>query len=183
MSVHDSKAGVYHNIHSVETIWTNDFQQSGPPPNCSEIDLYAATALAYPPTESSDDDEVPLLTAPKPPIGPSPSQARIATAVLGTLGRTAGPRPGIAELHQATQPFLRNNAAAVLGALGRAPKGGRKITRNKKPSRSDRSDKPSRNKKPSRSDRSKKPSRSDRSDRSNKPSRSDWSKRKTRRLK
>ena len=183
MSVHDSKAGVYHNIHSVETIWTNDFQQSGPPPNCSEIDLYAATALAYPPTESSDDDVVPLLTAPKPPIGPSPSQARIATAVLGTLGRTAGPRPGIAELHQATQPFLRNNAAAVLGALGRAPKGGRKITRNKKPSRSDRSDKPSRNKKPSRSDRSKKPSRSDRSDRSNKPSRSDWSKRKTRRLK
>jgi serine/threonine protein kinase len=128
MSVHAGKANVIHNIHSVETIWNDDFQQTGPPPNCSAIDIHAAARLAFPPTENSNDEEFPLLAAPKqepivaakPPLGPSPSQARIAAAVLGTLGRTAGPRPGIAELHQATQPFLgrRNNAAAVLGALG-----------------------------------------------------------------
>jgi serine/threonine protein kinase len=167
VSTHDAKAGVYHNIHSVETIWTEDFQQDGPPPsNCSEIDIHAAAAMAFPPTESSNDEEIPLLeayTVAKPPLGPS--RARNAATLVGTLARTAGPRLGIAELHQATQPFLprSNNAAAILGALARAPKGGRKTRRrNKKPSRSDRSD------------RSNKPSRSDRSD---------WSKRKTRRLK
>jgi serine/threonine protein kinase len=162
MSVHQSKANVYHNIHSVETIWTDDFQQTGLPPNCADIDIHAAAAMALPPSENSDDEEVPLLapTAAKPPL--APSQARNAATLVGTLARTAGPRPGIAELRQATQPFLArsNDAAAVLGALARAPKGGRKTSR--------------RNKKPSRSDRNDKPSRSDRSD---------WSKRKTRRLK
>lgn len=139
MSVHESKAGVYHNIHSVETIWAEDFQQTGPPPNCAEIDIHAAAAVAFPPSESSDDEEIPLLapTVAKPPLGPSPRQARNAATLVGTLARTAGPRPGIAELRQATQPFLPrgNNAAAVLGALARAPKGGRKTRSSKRSKR------------------------------------------------
>jgi serine/threonine protein kinase len=142
MSVHESKANVYHNIHSVETIWADDFQQTGPPPNCAEIDIHAAAAMAFPPSESSNDEEIPLLApiVAKPPLGPSPRQARNAATLVGTLARTAGPRPGIAELRQATQPFLArsNNAAAVLGALARAPKGGRKTYRSCRSNRSKR---------------------------------------------
>lgn len=93
ISTHDAKANVYHNIHSVETIWTKDFQQTGSPPrNCAEIDLYAATTLAYPPIENSNDEDIPLLMpprVPRPPPGPSPAQLRttLAKTIVGALAR------------------------------------------------------------------------------------------------
>lgn len=117
-SVHQGRAGVYQNNHSVNTIWTEDFKQKSPPPNDTSC-MSHSNVKPNPPTVG------------RPPLVPKSQSIHISniTQVVpkmanGTMAakRRAWLNAPPPDESRAISP----EAEALVETLARAPKGGRK---------------------------------------------------------